>query len=360
MIAADGERCDVPVLRVGTWPVGGRDGGDGAVSLAARVNDRTYRWVNGGLFAAATWLALDALAVGPAGLVPLLALVTGVAAIVAPQLAVALAIGLVSVPLLAADLMTGLVFLLAAVLLFPFLCRDAGGVFLMLAYAVVFAFAGPIWAVAALAGLMLGASEGAAAAALACIVVQWAALLSGRSYAGMVASGSTGTGLGGLGAPPPDLLGFGWLPTAIDAFSTEAFIGLLPSPGSLPVILLQAAAWAAGAAVAGSILRSASSPHRKISALAAAGAGTAVAAIGHVIVLGVYDALPADTATAALSTSIVLALAVTAIREWVFPLAQVARRPLREAVAVETVVGSPDSEAHTAPLSETQSAKVPA
>jgi hypothetical protein len=330
------------------------------VSLTAHVNARTYRWVNGGLFATATWLALDALAISPGALTPLLALMTGVAAVVAPQLAVGLAIGLVSIPLLAADLMAGLVFLLAAVLLFPFLCRESGGVFLMLAYAVVFAFAGPIWAVAALAGLMLGASEGAAAAALAFLVVQWTALLSGRSYVGMVASGSTGTGLAGLGTPQPDLLAFGWLPAATDALGTEALIGLLPSPGFLPVILLQAAAWAAGAAVAGSLLRSASSPYRKISALAAAGAGTAVAAIGHMVVLGAYDALPAGTATAALSTSIVLALAVTAIREWVFPLVPVAQRPLREALAAESVVGSPEPEVHAAPLGETQSAKIPA
>lgn len=330
------------------------------MSLTAHVNARTYRWLNGGLFGMATWLVLDALAISPAGLVPLLALLTGVAALVAPQLAVGLAIGLVSVPLLAADLMTGLVFLLAAVLLFPFLCRESGGVFLMLVYAVVFAFAGPIWAVAALAGLMLGASEGAAAAALACVVVQWTALLSGHAYAGTLASGSTGTGLAGLGTPRPDLFTFGWLPGAADALRTEAFIGLLPSPGSLPVIMLQAAAWAAGAAIAGLLLRPASSPYRKVSALAAAGAGTAVAAIGHMIVLGAYDALPAGSVTAAMSTSIVLALAVTAIREWVFPRVPASRLPLQDAVAPETVIGSPEPEAHAKPLGEVQRAKVPA
>jgi hypothetical protein len=316
--------------------------------------------LNGGLFGTATWLALDALAISPGGLVPLLALVTGAAAVVTPQLAVGIAIGLVSIPLLAADLMTGLLFLLAAVLLFPFLCRESGGVFLMLVFAVVFAFAGPIWAVAALAGLMLGASEGAAAAALACVVVQWAALLSGHSYAGTVASGSTGTGLAGLGTPQPDLLTFGWLPGATDALSTEAFIGLLPSPGSLPVIVLQAAAWAGGAAVAGMLLRPASSPYRKVSALAAAGAGAAVAAIGHMIVLGAYDALPAGGVTAALSTSIVLALAVAAIREWVFPRVPATRLPLQDAVAADTLVGSPEPEAHARPLGEVQRAKVPA
>jgi hypothetical protein len=303
------------------------------VGETALKSARAYRWLHGALFAGLLWAVLNSLSFAPYASIPFLVIATGAAALVAPAVAVAITVALITLPLLAADLVTGLVFLLLAVVLFPFLSRDSGSVFLVLAYGVLLAYVGPVWTAVALAGLLFGASEGAALAALTCITVQFTARLAGATHAGMVATGATSAGMPLLAGGPVDMLDLAWLEGAFAASDPAVLLGVLPGSGAIPLLVLQPLAWAAGAAVTGALLRPASSPYRKLSALGASAAGVAVAAAAHLIILGTYSALPPAGAAATLSLSLACALLFAGVREWILTPATAARRSTRPAPA---------------------------
>lgn len=292
-------------------------------------NERAYRWVHGALFAGLLWATLTSLSFAPYSTIPFLVLATGVTAVLAPTAAVLLTAGLIALPLLAADLVTGLVFIILAVVLFPFLERHSGGAFLVVAYGVLLAYAGPAWAVVAVAGLLFGASGGAALAALACVTTQLSARLAGLAHAGVVASGAPATASPVVANATADMLDLAWLQTAFEAADPSAFLGTLPGAAALPLFVLQPLAWAAGAAVTGAILRPAGNRYRTLSALVAAPAGVVVAATAHLFVLGAYEALPPGSAVAALSLSLGCALLFAGVREWVFSPVVARRRPAR-------------------------------
>ncbi|MDY0088003.1 MAG: adenylate/guanylate cyclase domain-containing protein [Coriobacteriia bacterium] len=320
------------------------------MAIDLSLSSHVHRGLVGMVYFALTWPLLLTLSFTPAPLIPLLAAATGIAGFISPDLGVALSLGLVALPLLAADVFTGMVFLLCAAVFFPFLARRSGTVYLLIGGAVVLAAAGPVWAIAALAGFLLGPAAGAGAAALACLCVQAAAILAAHTHVGMVASAAAGPGLAGITSPPADLIGLAWLASSVQALDPAPLLGVLPAGDAIPLIIGQVAAWVGGAAVAGLLVRPARHPRRAASALIAVAAGVTTTALAHVAVLGMNDALPDSGVRSAFAASLALGLSAVVLREWIFPPAPrpgtVARssRPHRDVDALLQTIAQAEDE----------------
>jgi hypothetical protein len=100
-------------------------------------------------------------------------------------------LGLV-VPMLAVNPIVG--FILALVLFSAerFLGAGKAHVYLLIALAAIGAYFGPVWAAAALAGYLLGASEGALAATAACLAVELLGVLTAHASIGVTTTGGQG------------------------------------------------------------------------------------------------------------------------------------------------------------------------
>lgn len=308
------------------------------MAIVPPLRSPIQRGLTGVVLSALMWPLLSRLSFTPAALIPLVAAATGIAAFISLDLGVALSLGLLALPLLAADVVTGIAFLLGVAVAFPFLTRESGVVHLVVLSALVFSTAGPLWAVAAVAGVLLGPAAGAGAAALACLCVQAAAILAGQAHFGMIASATSGIGIENIGSPPADLIGLGWLPSSVQALDPGPLLAVLPSGDAMPLVLGQAAAWVGGALVAGLIVRPAGHPHRRLSALIAVVAGVATTALAHLAVLGANDALPISGTSRTFALSFALGVSAIALREWVFPPKIRQRRSVVRSSAVDSGV----------------------
>ncbi len=282
-----------------------------------RRNEPALRWIRAGVFTAVTWWALVALAFAPPVAIPVAAAAVGVLALFMPGIAVLAAIGALSIPLLAADLVTGVVLLVIGFASIQYLAQDRGRVFLLIISAILLAWAGPVWAVAALAGLLLGASEGAVAALIACLAIQIAGIVAGEPNVGLVASGATATGPVSLADAPANLLAFTWLGPAVSGLSPEPLLTAFSGVRQIPLLLLQPLAWAAGAATTGLVRHSGTRPCFDPVAVVV---GVAVTGTLSTTLLAALDSTPATTdLLVAAGGSLAVAIAVASIWEWLFP-----------------------------------------
>jgi len=286
-----------------------------------RRNDQILRWLRAAAFAGLTGWALSSMSFNPGAAALGIALTTGVVALFAPGIAVLIAVVAMGLPLLAADLLAGAVFLVVGFAAVQYMGQDNGRAFLAIMAAFLAATYGPVWAVIAIAGYVMGASEGAVVAILACLVIEAAGLLTGAGSIGLVHTGGTPPPVVSFADAPANLLSFGWLKSSIDSLDPNALVRALSDAPAKALLILQPIIWAGGASVAGLLKRPAEDKQRAVFSLVAGAASVTALAVASVVALNAFA--PTAPAMASIVTATVAslagALAFNAAWEWVFP-----------------------------------------
>jgi class 3 adenylate cyclase len=290
-------------------------------SRIIRTNEQGLRWARAGAFAVAAWLGLDFVGFQPAGIATVIALVIGGIALFSPATAVLVSIVAISLPVLAADFVAGLAFVVLGVASTQFLSSGKGRVFLLVSLGFFGAQFGPAWAAAALAGYLLGASEGAIAAIIMCLLIEAAGLFTGVPAVGAVATGGAAPAFLDFTAGPENLTSFGWLADSTSTIDPKSFFDVLSAAGTKTLLLVQHVVWALGAVAAGAVRRPPADPRHRPFALLAVTTGIAVLAAGSLAALQLLGSDPVSYSgiiTTGL-TSLLIATVVAAALEWVFP-----------------------------------------
>ncbi len=260
----------------------------------SRQNYTLLLWLRALAFAAGTWLALTAMQFRPTAGAVALSLATGVIALFSTEIATVAFVLVASMPLLAANALVGLIFLVVGLASAQYLGADDIPVFVVVAAAFVMAALGPVWAVPVLAGYVLSSSRGALAAAVACVALEAAGLLLGTERLGVVFLGGA-HGFVSFSKAPDNLLAIGWLAPAFKSITGQSAKNLWQGVSNakyVGVLLLQPAAWALGAAIAGRLRRPADHPQQLLMGIAAAVAGVLVVAVGSVALLVSFKVEP--------------------------------------------------------------------
>jgi class 3 adenylate cyclase len=308
------------------------------VKKASRRNEQLLVWLRGLAVAAVTWTGLTAMHVRPSWLGIALAAVAGVLALATPELGVLVAVVALCLPMIAAQPVLGLGALVLGVVAVKYLGADGGRAFLVLGISVLGAFFGPVWAGAALAGYLLGAGEGALAAAVACVVIEALGIGLGRPAIGVVITGG----------PPAALLSFDHMPTTMlsAAWLRESFAGISSASVNRAVagmsgvtrplaLVVQPALWAAGALTAGLVRAEAERRRSSGLNLVAVVAGVSVLALGTVFVFSLASVpVPWSPLVLAFASSAAIAVAFVAVWERVFPAALMAPAPAARRVSM--------------------------
>lgn len=254
----------------------------------------------------------------------LLAVLVAAVAYLAPPNAAIVLVLVAAVPVIATDIIVGTAVLVVGLLLTQYLALGRATGFLLLALAAVLVPINAEWAIVVLAGYLLGATRGAAVAALACVVLEAAGIAVGASVLGSLLIGSNGPGIIVPGLAPDAMMSLEWARATV---AEADFMRLLTAFREIPapvVLLVQPALWAGAAAVSGALGRSASWLRAIVGAVGAivilAAGSTALSALA-----GTGAAAPV-LLTAVISLAVVLV--VTALDRSVFR-----RRPALAATA---------------------------
>ncbi len=285
-----------------------------------RRNEQILRWLRALMFGFVTTSALAAMSFAPPSLQVGIGLGIGVTALFAPGIAILGALIAMALPLLAANLLVGAAFLIIGFAAVQYLGQQNGRVFLLISTAFVGAAYGPVWAAPVVAGYLLGASEGAVAAVLACLALEMAGIALGQEQMGIVIFSGGTTPLVAFDSAPSNLLGFGWLGQSTDAIDAGAMLSAFSGVQNKALLVAQPVVWALGASVTGLIRKPIKDERRALFGLLAAGAGIATLLAGTV---ASAQLAPTAISYAALAmtavTSLAVALGFIAVWEWVFP-----------------------------------------
>ena len=242
-------------------------------------------WLRAAALAGLAWLGLSALHANPVWLPVILALASGVLALANAELAVLLVLIGLCIAMIAIHPVVGI---LASIVLFAaehYLGGGGARVFLLAGLALVGAFFGPVWACAAIAGYLLGAADGALAAAVSCVAVELVGILFGRGLIGATVTGGPMPPILSAASAPPTLLSGAWVSQAfktMSAGSVNQFFSSVGRVGHLTALLAQVGLWALAAVVAGSIAKRAAGGDSGLwIRLGAVAAGVAVLALGE-------------------------------------------------------------------------------
>ncbi len=295
-----------------------------------RRNTGSYRWLSAAAYAALTFAALSGLSFKPIWGAALFALLAGVGALVSAELATVIAVIGLSLPVLAVAPLLGIVFLVVGLAATTFLAGAYGRTFVVIALSIAGAAYGPVWAAAAVAGALLGVSEGAVLGIVAALVVELAGLALGRAALGGIIWSGHAHALIDLAHVPGNLFSLAWVLPALKSIGADDVrkLGSVFTAMAHPVLLiLQPIAWGLGAAVAGEVKRRSRDLGEIAAGAIGAGVGVlALAALSVTALLVVDASVPTKTVVLAAVTSAILAVAVTALWEKVFPLEVVERK----------------------------------
>ncbi len=278
-------------------------------------------WLRAIAFGATAFAGLVALPFYPLPVAAGLAVGVAIAGRSMPELGVLVAVIALTVPLAAADLVAGALFLVIGVSTIQYLGERQGRVYLVVALAFLGTMIGVPWAVAAAAGLLMGPSEGAVAALFACLVLEVAGVLLGAPAFGVVRTAGIHPGvvdaayLRTISSP----LTFGWLGAAFARIDVTGFLKSVLGVKDLVTFVGQPVVWAVGAAVAGFMVRPVGDAKRAASALAGAAVGVTVLAAGTAALSPLAGTpFQVTTVVASAGASLVVAMGVAALSEWVF------------------------------------------
>lgn len=288
-----------------------------------RKNEALLGWARAGAVAAFTWNGLVGQHVEPFWLAPAAGLLAGALMLASAELGVLAAIIALSVPVIAVQPVAGLILLITGVVAVRYLAADGAAVFLIIAAAVVGANVGPVWFAVALAGYFLGATEGALAAAVACLTVEIIGISLGKPALGITLTGGSAA-LVSFAHAPANLLAGGWIASSLSGLGVQSVNQLVAgiSRISAPLALLaQSAVWASGAAVTGVVRKTTRSSRTELVQLGSVSAGVGVAAAGTFAVYAMIGISPPLTPWLfATISSLALAAAFVALWERLFPI----------------------------------------
>ncbi|PKQ30314.1 MAG: hypothetical protein CVT60_00855 [Actinobacteria bacterium HGW-Actinobacteria-10] len=290
----------------------------------SRKNAGLLKWIRAAAFIALTGWALSTLSFTPIAAAWGIAVGIGATALLAPGIAVLLSIVAMGIPLLAADFIVGVAFLVIGFAASQFLSEENGWPFLLTLAAFMFTTipGGPVWAVAIVAGYIMGSSEGAAAGVLAILAIEVAGLLAGKPGLGLVhAGGAPAAALIDVASGPANLLSFDWLSASLDTIDPDSLLETIGQARGKTLLAIQPLLWGAGAAVVGAIAKASKDRSRPIIMIAAVGIGVAVLAAGSWAAFRSIGDAPPSVAQfgLALVTSFIAALAYIAVWERAFP-----------------------------------------
>jgi len=234
-------------------------------------------------------------------------------------LAVLVAIIALSLPIIASNLLIGAIFLVVALAAIQYLTNDHGINFLLILGGVTVAFIGPAWALPVFAGYLLGASQGAVAAILICLLIEAVGLSVSAPVIGLVYTGTA------EGSPPligaastlPTLVGLSISASELDP---SALLHAIAQAQPREILVIQPLLWGLGAVITGVVCRM-RVDRRILMASIGAVAGVAVLAAGHMALIITFLGVQPDylTVISAAFISILLALAGIAASEYIFP-----------------------------------------
>ena len=282
-----------------------------------RQNRAVLRIARVVVFGLVTWFALSALFVRPSSVALFAAVVVAVLAYFSPEVATLAFVLSASLPLIAANAVLGLIFLIIGVASVQYLGSDGGAVFAVVAAAFVLAWLGPVWAVPVIAGYVLGASSGAMAAVVACLVLQVAGVVFGHPTYGLIQTGGSQAAIILLSAKtaPENLLTFAWVAPAfkgVSGASTRELFAQMAHVRNVGFFIFQPIIWGLGAAMAARFRRPSSDPRQLLLGVGAAVAGVAVLALGTIAAFAIFG-LPPDYSGFATQAAISAILAAIAI-----------------------------------------------
>jgi class 3 adenylate cyclase len=302
------------------------------MSRVGRKNAGVLRWLRAVAFALIVFAGLTAMPFYPSVLVPVLAVACAVLALFAPPIAVIAAVIVLSLPIMGANLAAGIVFLVVGLAASQFLGQDGARAFLVVGLAFALAALGQgwslAWAVVALAGLFLGAGDGAVSALIACLVIQIVAIVFGYDTLGVLATGGATPALVAFEGEAGQVVVAGqtysamslsWFVPAFSAIEVSSLVDAISGVRYVALLVVQPIVWGGGAALSGSIARPPGDPKRTATAFGSVAAGIlAVAAVS----IAASFALSGPVATSVLAqgalASLVLGMLVVAVSEFVF------------------------------------------
>ncbi len=275
-------------------------------------------WIRAAVFFAASMAAFSALPFYPSGVRPLLALVCAALGLFAPAIGVLVLVLALAIALAAGNFLVGALFLLVGLVSVQYFGQDGARVFVVVALAFVASMLKAEWALAPMAGYMLGAGEGAVAATVAVALLEAAGLVLGHGSTGILATGGVKPLVDAAGlASLRDPLSFGWLAGAVGRMDVDAVLKTLSSARNLPLLVVQPVLWGAAATLAGSLAKR-DSPVRSLAAVVGATVLLAGASIGVMRALG--GPVDGVALASAVPVSIVASGVFAALAAWVFPL----------------------------------------
>ncbi len=305
-----------------------------------RHNARLLGWLKAAFVGLATTAALIAMSFVPLWGALALGTGCGLLTFAAIDLGILAAVISLSLPITAADPMAGMAFLVLGIITIRYLGADGGRVFLIIALALAGASTGSTWAVVAIAGYLLGTSEGALAAAVACASLVVAGLLTGRAAAGATFTGGSeatrllafGEQIAGKDVPWPEtFFSAQWLAQAFGGFnadSVQRFVDTFAGVSHPVALVAQPGLWALGAVVAGVLVKQGRRTRRRAVSIVGAGLGALVPALGA-FALNSAVGLSLETQTIALQAALsaFAAIVFVGVAEWIFPLEAIAAAP---------------------------------
>jgi class 3 adenylate cyclase len=287
-----------------------------------RKNAQLLEWLRSFAITGLTWGGMAAMQVQPTWLSAAVGLGAGLIALANTELGVLLALFGLCLPLIAAQPLVGASVVILVFIVEHYLGGEGALGFLLIGLAILGAFFGPVWAVAALAGCLLGPAEGALVAAAACLTVEAVGIFVGRETLTVVVTGAPTPAIVSFAHAPASLVSADWIAAAFKSLSGESISVVTTGLGHVahvPALLAQVCVWVAAAAVAGAVTRRAGTQHTLANALAGAAAGVGVMAVGDAVTRIAFGLpiLPAASAIALLS-SLAVALGFLAVNDTLF------------------------------------------
>jgi len=295
------------------------------VATIRRKNEKVLSAFRAAIVAFLTAAGFAAMSAKPPWLIVAVGTVVAVLSFISSELGVLAAVFALSVPVIAAQPVFGFAMLIVLIASVRYLGGGGARGFILIGVSLVGAFFGPVWAGVALAGYILGASEGAVAAGIACIVLELTGLVLGRPTIGATITG------GFIAKGHPALLAFGQAPsllsgswvahalTSVNAQSVGAVTASFSKIGHPVALVIQPLLWALGAAVAGMIAARLAPGRRVVFTIAAVVAGVAITAAGAFLLADYVRVDLGQWVVVGAGSSAVLAAMVAVLWDAVFP-----------------------------------------
>lgn len=308
---------------------------------ARRKNEKVLPTLQAGGIAILTAIGLGAMSAKPSWLPILAGAIVAAIGYASAELAVFVAMVVLCVPIIASQPVLGFAVLVVLIASVRYLGSDGGRIFLIFGLSLIGAFVGPVWAGAALAGYLLGASEGALAAAIACVVIEACGIALGRDMIGaIVTGGRPAHAMLTFANMPETLLAREWVAHAfatLDAKSVTKMMDNLAQVSNPMMLFIQPWLWALGAVAAGKLGSRTRRDQSTMMSVAAVCAGVVVTAVCSASLgLGLEIPIPWESVGVSLFASLLVAVGFAVTWQQVFPPVKIPARqaPTRKATSM--------------------------